>query len=147
MTDNRDDSIRQPNALTRREFLDQGAHLALGFGALQAGLSMGRLPFAKALWLPDIVEETALPARAMLTTDELALGNDAITAVWSIAGGVLRPVRFSDGLNRASLPVPAQAFTLTLADKSTIVASDMRITAPPRCCCCRDITLARWHCT
>jgi hypothetical protein len=130
MTDNRDRSIR-PNALTRREFLDHGAHVALGFGAL-AGMGLGGSAFAKGLLFADVVEESALAARAMLTTDELALGNDAITASWSIAGGAFRPVSISDHLNRTALPVPAQSFTLTLADKSTIAAGDMRITAPPR---------------
>ncbi|HEY8174658.1 MAG TPA: hypothetical protein VIF32_03105, partial [Gemmatimonadaceae bacterium] len=116
--------------MTRREFLDHGAHLALGVGALQAG--MGRLAFANWLRLPDLVEKPALPACVVLTADEFALGNDAITAAWSIAGGVFRPVRISDGLNGAALPVPAHAFTVTLADKSTIAGGDMRITTLPR---------------
>jgi hypothetical protein len=116
--------------VTRREFLDHGAHLALGFGALQAGLGRGGL--LDGLGFPDAGEKPGLPARAVVTTEDLTLGNDAITAVWSTAGGVFRPVRFSDGLNAAALPVPAQAFTLTLADKRTIAAADMRITAPPR---------------
>lgn len=116
--------------VTRREFLDHGAHLALGFGALHAGL--GRLAFLNGIGFPDVGDRLSLPARAVLTTEDLTLGNDAITAVWSIAGGVFRPVRFSDGLNRAALPAPAQAFILTLPDKSTIAAGDMRITAPPR---------------
>src|SRR4029078_8746960 len=38
----------------------------------------------------------------------------------------------SDGLNRIALPVPAQVFVLTFADKTTLQASDMRITSPPR---------------
>jgi len=130
MTDTPDNSARRPSAVTRREFLDHGAHLALGFGALRAGL--GRLPLLNGLGFPEVGEEAALPARAAVTAEDLTLGNDAITAVWSTAGGIFRPIRFSDGLNAAALPVPAQAFTLTLADKRTIAAGDMRITAPPR---------------
>ena len=130
MTDTPDNSARRPSAVTRREFLDHGAHLALGFGALRAGL--GRLPLLNGLGFPEVGEEAALPARALVTAEDLTLGNDAITAVWSTAGGIFRPIRFSDGLNAAALPVPAQAFTLTLADKRTIAAGDMRITAPPR---------------
>ena len=130
MTDTPDNSARRPSAVTRREFLDHGAHLALGFGALRAGL--GRLPLLNGLGFPEVGEEAALPARAAVTAEDLTLGNDAITAVWSTAGGIFRLIRFSDGLNAAALPVPAQAFTLTLADKRTIAAGDMRITAPPR---------------
>jgi len=130
MTDTPDNSARRPSAVTRREFLDHGAHLALGFGALRAGL--GRLPLLNGLGFPEVGEEAALPARALVTAEDLTLGNDAINAVWSTAGGIFRPIRFSDGLNAAALPVPAQAFTLTLADKRTIAAGDMRITAPPR---------------
>ncbi|MCA1836593.1 MAG: enterotoxin, partial [Actinobacteria bacterium] len=115
---------------TRREFLGDSAHLALGLGALQAGL--GRFTFPSGPDFLDAGDELALPARAVLTPDDITLGNNAITAVWSIAGGAFRPVRLSDGLNRTELPIPASAFTLTLADKSTIAARDMRITAPPR---------------
>ncbi len=129
MTDYPDHSARRQGGVTRREFLDHGAHLALGLGALHAGL--GRSTLLKG-GLPDVGEKPALPARAVVTAEDITLGNDAITAVWSIAGGVFRPVRLSDGLNRAALPVSAQAFTLTLADKRTIAAGDMRITAPPR---------------
>ncbi len=120
----------RPPGVTRREFLDHGAHLALGFGALHAGL--GRVGLLNGLGFPDVGEKAALPARAALTTDDISRGNDAITAIWSIADGVFRPVRFRDGLNAATLPVPAQAFTLTLADKRTIAGADMRITALPR---------------
>ena len=115
---------------TRREFLGDSAHLALGLAALQAGL--GRFTFPNGLGFPDAGDTLALPARAVLTPDDISLGNDAITAVWSIASGAFRPVRLSDGVNRTALPVPAHAFTLTLADKSAIAARDMRITAPPR---------------
>ena len=123
-------SARRPGGVTRREFLDQGAHLALGLGALKAGL--GRVPLLNGLGFPDMGENPALSARAAVTADDFTLGNDAITAVWSITGGVFRPIRFSDGVNAAALPVPVQCFALTLADKRTIVAGDMRITSPPR---------------
>ena len=115
---------------TRREFFGDSAHLALGLGALQAGL--GRFTFPNGPGFPDAGDELALPARAVLTPDDISLGNPAITAVWSIAGGAFRPVSLSDGLNGTALPVPGDAFTLTLTDKSTIAARDMRITAPPR---------------
>src|SRR5438874_7449778 len=94
--------------MTRREFLDRSGQLAIGLGALQIG------------------------ARSSDTADELTLANDSITGVWTTTGGVFRPARFTDTLNRTPLPVPAQAFTLTFADKTTLAASEMRITAGPR---------------
>ncbi len=118
------------NMTTRREFLGDSAHLALGLGALRAGL--GRFTFSNGTGVPDAGNNLALPARAVLTPDDISLGNQAITAVWSIAGGEFRPVRLSDGLDGTALPVPGHAFTLTLTDKSNIAARAMRITAPPR---------------
>ena len=64
-------------------------------------------------------------------SDEIVLGNDAITAAWTTTGGALRPARFTDGVNKTALPVPAQVFTLSFADKTTLDASDMRIVAAP----------------
>ena len=57
----------------------------------------------------------------------MTLGNDAITAIWTTSGGVFRPVRMIDGLNRVELPISGHAFVLTFADKSTLLSSDMRI--------------------
>ncbi|MGH7652078.1 MAG: enterotoxin [Gemmatimonadaceae bacterium] len=111
---------------TRREFLADTAHLAFGLGALNSGL--GRFAFVDQPGRP----ERENVASATRTLDDISLGNDSITAVWSISGGVFRPVSLSDGVNRSALPVSAQAFTLTLADKTAIAAGDMRITAPPR---------------
>jgi hypothetical protein len=115
--------------MTRREFLDRGARFALGAGALQAAVGQS---FANGLWLPEVAQNDRLVASSVVRSDELVLGNDAITAAWSTTGGVFRPARLSDGLNKIALPVPVQAFTLTLADKIVIKATDMRITAPPR---------------
>ena len=54
-------------------------------------------------------------------SDEIVLGNDAITAAWTTTGGALRPVRFTDGVNKTALPVPAQVFTLAFADRKSVV--------------------------
>lgn len=95
--------------ITRREFLDRSGQLAIGLGALHM-----------------------LGARSNNTGDELTLANDSIAGVWTTTGGVFRPARFTDSLNRTPLPVPTQAFTLTFADKTTLRASEMHITAAPR---------------
>ncbi|HEX6809809.1 MAG TPA: enterotoxin [Gemmatimonadaceae bacterium] len=96
-------------ALTRRDFLERGSGLVLGLGAFSLGIAT---PAARPRW-----------------SDEIVLGNDFITAAWTTTGGALRPVRFTDGVNKTALPVPAQAFTLAFADKTTLDASDMRIVA------------------
>jgi hypothetical protein len=124
--DNRDQSA---GSITRREFLDRGVNLAVGLGALRV---TGRSALGNALWPAGLIENDGLAAASTIRSDEIQLGNDAITAVWSTAGGVFRPARITDGLNRTSLPVSAEAFSVTLTDKSVIKATDMRITAVPR---------------
>jgi hypothetical protein len=105
------------SAVTRRDFLERGGSLVLALGAL-GGLGVG------GAW-------AHAAARATLAADEITLANDAIAAVWTTTGGSFRPVRITDGVNKTALPVPAQAFTLAFADKSTLDASDMRLVGPP----------------
>ncbi|HEY5061898.1 MAG TPA: hypothetical protein VII52_10210, partial [Gemmatimonadaceae bacterium] len=100
---------------TRRDFLGRGGQLALALGALHLGL-----------------ERDALPARFAGSADEITLGNDAISATWTTTGGSLRPARFSDRLNSVALATPPEAFSLALADKTIVRASDMRMMTPPR---------------
>lgn len=133
MADNRDRSTSQQTpkpGVTRRDFLDRGSRIAIGLSALQMGL--GRGAFAEALGLVGRRRDDDSPGHASISADEFTIGNTAITGIWSTTGGAFRPVRMSDGINNAALPVSAQAFVLTLADKSTVRASDMRIIAPPR---------------
>ncbi|MDQ6738386.1 MAG: enterotoxin [Gemmatimonadota bacterium] len=114
--------------LTRRGFLDRSTKIAIGLGALQLGL--GR----------DALGETAnsvmggttrAASRAAIVADELTLGNEFIRGSWTTTDGIFRPVRFSDLLNNASLPVVGNAFTLTLADKSVMRSDEMRLSSPP----------------
>ncbi|HEY7878387.1 MAG TPA: hypothetical protein VIC55_09185, partial [Gemmatimonadaceae bacterium] len=114
--------------MTRRDFLGRSTQIALGLGAIQLGV--GHAALSRGLGAPSL-RRAPLPARTAILADELTLGNDAITAVWTTTGGSFRPARFSDGLNKMLLPAPAQAFTFTFADKSTLHASDMRMMAPP----------------
>ena len=116
-------------SVTRREFLDNGGRLALGLGALRGGL--GRLA-AGGSRVADSLNVIVLSAQATLAADEITLGNDAISGLWTTTGGAFRPVRLSDGLNRVAIPISAEAFTLTLADKTLLSASQMRMVAPPR---------------
>jgi hypothetical protein len=105
--------------VTRREFLDRSGQLAIGLGALHMSIGRGG-------------RDTSLDARSNDTADELTLANDSIAGVWTTTGGVFRLARVTDTLNKKSLPVPAQAFMLTFADKTTLGASEMRITSAPR---------------
>ena len=132
MADSRDRSSSSSpshSGVTRRDFLDRSGRIALGLGAIQLGL--GRHALAEGLGLLS-VPPVPLASRAAVSADDFTLGNPSITASWTTAGGAFRPVRLADVLNSATLPVSAQAFTLTFADKSTLQASDMRITSQPR---------------
>jgi hypothetical protein len=126
VTDNRE---RSAGSITRREFLDHGVHFAVGLGALQ--VSAGQSALGNALSLAGLRENDVVAA-STIRADEFQLGNDAINAVWTTAGGVFRPARITDGLNKTQLPIPSEAFSVTLTDKSVIKATDMRITAAPR---------------
>jgi hypothetical protein len=132
VADNRDHRTSHPTpspGVSRRDFLDRSSRIAIGLSALQLGFGRGALAEGVGLLGQRGV---SLPARAAISADEFSLGNDSIWGIWSTSGGVFRPVRINDALNNASLPASAQAFVLTLADKTTLQASEMRITAPPR---------------
>jgi hypothetical protein len=115
--------------VTRRAFLDRSSRIAIGLGALQLGLSRDAL--AEGLGLLGHHSES-LAGHSTISASEFAIGNDAIKAIWTTTDGAFRPARMSDGLNNTPLPLSAQVFTLTFADKTTLAASDMRITSPPR---------------
>jgi hypothetical protein len=124
---------RVPGSQNRRDFLEQGARygLALGAGALAA----------RSLWLPGMADATTLEAlggegsplqaRATQRAQTLTLGNAAIEAQWSVAGGRLHFVRVREP-NGATLEVPDDTFTLVLADGEPIRASELRVIGTPR---------------
>ena len=101
----------------------------MGLGVLRMGL--GRTALAEGVGLLG-KRVGGLPARSSVSADEFSLGNDAIRAVWSTTGGVFRTAILHDVLNNAPLPVSAEAFTLTLADRTVLRASEMRVAVPPR---------------
>ncbi len=78
----------------------------------------------------------APPPRRLLSqgrSDELVLGNDAISAAWTVADGSFRALRVRDtGAAAGPLTLAPDAFTLTLADGSVVGSSQMRVTAGPR---------------
>ncbi len=116
-----------PSSLTRRAFLDRSSKVAIGLGALQMGFV--RTAMADGFGPPGAEIDTAI---ARLDADELTLGNASIRAAWTTTGGEFRPARFTDTLNKVSLPVPADAFTLGFADKSSLASSALRMTSPPQ---------------
>ena len=132
MADNKDLPASHPAlspGVTRRDFLERSSRIAIGIGALRMGSRRGTL--AEQFGLQSH-RDTTLTARIAISNDEFVLGNDAIRAAWSTSDGTFRPARMNDVLNNSPLPVSAQAFSLTFADRTTLNASDMRLTSPPR---------------
>jgi hypothetical protein len=64
--------------------------------------------------------------------DTITLKNNALTASWSVSGGVLRGMSlFGASLNRP-VRLPQYAFTLIWADGKIMRSDSLRIVAPPR---------------
>jgi hypothetical protein len=119
-----------PGGVSRRDFLDRSTRIAIGLGALQLGWSSSA--FAEALGAIDSRGGARDTATSSVSADEFTIGNTIIAATWTTTNGVFRLASIADRLNNAALPVSAEPFSLTLADKSIIAASAMRITSPPR---------------
>ena len=109
--------------ITRREFVARTAALSAGAAALPRLLEAAGVPAP---------EPGAGAARVAAAGDDLSLGNDAVAAAWSTAGGSLRAVRFEDRRNHATLAPSPDVFVLALAGGTEIRASAMRLSGPPR---------------
>jgi hypothetical protein len=96
------------SGITRREFVERGAAVAA------AGLIGVRSM-----------------ATARVTSNDLTLENDLITATWTAADGILRPNELSDRLGNTRLTLPEQLFTITLADGMRLESSTMRVAGTP----------------
>jgi len=112
--------------ITRRDFVERAA--LLGAGALALPRLLERLRTQSA----EGDAGGAGAARCFAQGNDLTLANDAVAAVWSVAGGALRAVRFDDRLNRASLALPPDVFSLDLPDGAAIRSSEMQVTGAPR---------------
>lgn len=123
-------SKRGPGALTRRDFIGHSSRLVLSLGAV--GIAFDRLGLVDAFGFPIDAADSLLAATARVDGSDLTLGNSDITAIWSVADGSLRPVRLVSGTTQDPLPLSAQAFLLTFADKSTLAAGSMRVVGAPR---------------
>jgi hypothetical protein len=112
----RDDDVR---ASTRREFLERGARAAAGLGVL--GILPGSL-----LTIP-----TASSVAASRRDDGLTLGNDIISASWSLSDGILRATGVTGKRSGASLAVPPHVFALTLANGTRLDSTRLRVASDP----------------
>lgn len=81
---------------------------------------------------PDQAGAPSLEAHAAIAGNDLTLGNGAIVATWAAAEGVIAPAQLTDRLNARALPVAAHLFSLTLADRSIITSSALRLVGAPR---------------
>ncbi|HEX6966930.1 MAG TPA: enterotoxin [Gemmatimonadaceae bacterium] len=112
--------------MSRREFLERGAAFGLALGALSTGLP--RLLHAAGAG----VAASRTTAHATIAGGDLTLGNAIVQGVWRVSDGKFRAVRVTDRLHGATLPLPEHAFTLQLADGTSIGSADMRVVAGPR---------------
>jgi len=108
--------------ITRRDFVERAALLGASAAALP------RILYS----IPSTVGGDAGRARVVAQGGELALGNDAVAAVWTVAGGKLRAVRFEDRVNHSALPLPPDAFALSLGDGTVLRASELSAEGAPR---------------
>jgi hypothetical protein len=64
--------------------------------------------------------------------DQLRIGNQAVVATWSLAGGALWPVQVQNCLTGQTVPLGScEAFRLTLADGAQLAASDLKVVGRP----------------
>lgn len=96
-----------PFPITRREFLERNAALAVSLGIAGRAVRWPR------------------PA------DTLTIENDLISATWTTTNGVMRAREIVDRATNARLPVPEQLFALTLADGTRLDSTQMRIARTP----------------
>ena len=111
--------------LTRRGFLERGAHAAASLGILGAGSA------SQLLVRVQRAADGELPATLRSTGDTLALANDIIAVVWRVTDGVLRPGEITDRRSRARLALPEHLFTITLGDGTRLDSSRMPIVGTP----------------
>jgi len=119
-----DGHVHDDAAITRREFLERGARFGAGVGVLRA--------VPAAALAEHLAPRAPLAVAAARHGDELTLGNAALAAAWSVAGGALSAVRVTDRVQGAAIQPAAAVFTLQLADGTVIRADAMRIVSGPR---------------
>ena len=116
--------VESRTAITRRDFLERGALIGAGLGAL-GGARASHLAAA-------LAPRDPLAVAAARHGDALTLGNSAIAATWDIGGGTFRATQVTDHVQRAALGPAAAPFSLRLADGPALTADAMRIVAGPR---------------
>jgi hypothetical protein len=111
--------------ITRRDFVERAALLGVGVASLPRLLE-------QALSFPLRAGDDAGPARFAAQGGDFSLGNDAIAATWSVAGGAFRAVRLDDRVNRATVPLAPDAFALALNGGGVLRATELRVEGTPR---------------
>ena len=106
--------------LSRREFLEQSAALAAG-----VALAGACAPVHTAQPTPGGV------ARFSSAGNEFTLANDALSVTWTVAGGGPRIARLRDFYGSSELVPNAAAFSLVLADGTTLSSDALRVVSGP----------------
>ncbi|HEX3867374.1 MAG TPA: hypothetical protein VHV78_11510, partial [Gemmatimonadaceae bacterium] len=124
--------------ISRREFFDRSGRLALGLGAIR--MTDGVLPSCDSAGL--LAGSSSESGASALQGRELTLGNEAISATWTIVDASVRWTKLANRLRNADLPTPSELFTLIIggagggggggAPPQPMPASAFRIVGDPR---------------
>lgn len=111
----------QSSKISRRKFLGQASLL---LGATPAISSWDSPPLA-------LFTEAKSATQAVARGRTISLGNGIIAAHWEISSAGLRLLRMEDTRSGQAIGGPHPAFSLVIADGSTIISSEMRLLGAP----------------
>jgi hypothetical protein len=114
-----------PPQISRRGFLERGAALGAGVGALR----LNGLPVAAIL---ERAAADPLTASCTVRDGTITIGNAAVSGAWDARNGAFVTRHVTDRINGHELhPAPA-AFSLAIGDADHIFSDSMRIVSGPR---------------
>lgn len=112
--------------LTRRQFVRDSSLL---LGGLPAIPLLGRARWEALLQGRQDSQDSA---RAQIEGGKISLANHAVAAEWQVSPSGLQFLKIQDRRSGQTLDGSPAAFSLTLADRSQIASSSMRLLAPPK---------------
>lgn len=111
---------------TRRQFVRDGALL---MGSLPVSSLLGRAGLNAFFQGSNAAQDSS---RAEIQGDKISLSNAFVAAEWNSTSTSFELTQIHDRRNGQTISGPVPVFSLTLADRSQIVSSAMRLVAPPK---------------